>query len=402
MRIERTHVLAASLAMILAAGAASAADAPADAAAAPAKPALPSVSDLLDASGIAATGYVSGTFDHLGFSGSNAEYPQQDSYSTFTLQQAAFTLSKLPMTGFGALVNVLAGQNIYTPNYAVSDAYSGGRSGVTSTQFQIAQGYLQWIGGPLTVIAGKYATLIGAEVLASPGNTNVTRSLLYSFEPVTHTGARLTWAASSEVNLTIGLNNGFVISDETSARTDKTLEAGIGWTPSKAFAWTLGGYYGRDTNNAGIPATQYLLDTVLTWTASPALTVVVSADDGQADQAYGLKSSSASWYGVAGYLNYAINDTWRVSLRGEYYDDKDGYLTLYGPNGEALGYDSNYPLASPVGQNLYEGTVTFGYDPTKNIELRLEGRYDTYGGNATLKVPSVDVYQGWLEALYKF
>lgn len=408
MRTDRRYILAASLALLGAAGAVSAADAPADAAAAPAKPALPSVSDLLDASGITATGYVSGTFDYLGFSGSNAEYAQQDSYSTFTLQQAAFTLSKLPTSGFGALVNVLAGQNIYTPNYAVSDAYYGGRSGITSTQFQIAQGYLQWIGGPLTVIAGKYATLIGAEVLASPGNTNVTRSLLYSFEPVTHTGVRLTWAASSVVNLTLGVNNGFVVSDETSARTDKTLEAGIGWTPSKTFAWTVGGYYGRDTNNAGLPATQYLFDTVLTWTATPALTVVLSADIGQADQAYGLKTTSASWDGIAAYLNYAINDTWRVSVRGEYYDDKDGYLTLYQQNVNALseGYGEGQitggTISAPVGQNLYEGTVTFGYDPTKNVELRLEGRYDTYNGNSALKVPTVDVYQGWLEALYKF
>ena len=51
-------------------------------------------------------------------------------------------------------------------------------------------------------------------MLASSGNTNVTRSLLYSFEPVTHTGVRLTFAANDQVNLTIGANNGFVTSDE--------------------------------------------------------------------------------------------------------------------------------------------------------------------------------------------
>ena len=122
MRMYRINILAASVALIMAAGAASADDAPAAAAAAPAKPVLPSVADLLDASGISATGYVSGTFDYQGFSGSNAQYPAQNpGYSTFTLQQAAFTLSKLPMSGLGALVNVLAGQNIYTPNYAASE-----------------------------------------------------------------------------------------------------------------------------------------------------------------------------------------------------------------------------------------------------------------------------------------
>jgi len=401
--MNRTHILATSLALLSAAGAASAADAPAADPAAPAKPVLPSISDLLDASGITATGYVSGTFDNLSYSGGNAQYPKQDEYSTFTLQQAAFTLAKQPTSGFGGLVNVIAGQNIYTPNYAVSSAYSGGASGVTSTQFQLAQAYAQWVGGPLTVIAGKFTTIVGAEVLASPGNTNVTRSLLYSFEPVTHTGARLTWAATDQLNVIIGANNGFVVSDEVSARSDKTLEAGATWTPSKMFSWAVGGYYGRDTNTLGNPATQFLIDTVLTWTATSSLTAVVSADYAQVDQAYAPTGTSASWYGIAAYLNYALNDTWRVSLRGEYYDDKDGYLTLYDANYAALGLeDSRATIASPTGQNLYEGTITIGYDPTKNIELRLEGRYDTYNGNSALNAPSLDVAQGWLEALYKF
>ncbi len=401
MRNNRMNVAAASLILISAAGTAWADDAPA----APAKPALPSIADLLTGSGITATGEVSATYDHQGFSGSNAQFPQQDSYSTFTLQQAALTVAYQPMTGFGGLVTLLAGQNIYAPNYGAFEAYSGGKAGITSTQVQLAQAYAQWIGGPLTVIAGKYTTLVGAEGLLASGDTNVTRSLLYSFEPVTHTGVRLTYAADSTLNLIVGVNNGFVVSDETSARTDKTLEAGVAWTPNKMFAWTLGGYYGRDTNALGIPATQYIVDTVATWTATSALTVIATADYGHTDQAYDIKGSGASWYGVAAYVNFAINDTWRVSGRAEYYDDKDGYLTLYNQDYCALGEsgcEETAIIKSPQGQNLYEGTVTLGYAPSKNIELRLEGRYDSYNGNSTLLTPSINVYQGWLEANYHF
>jgi len=401
MRNNRMNVAAASLILISAAGTAWADDAPA----APAKPALPSIADLLTGSGITATGEVSATYDHQGFSGSNAQFPQQDSYSTFTLQQAALTVAYQPMTGFGGLVTLLAGQNIYAPNYGAFEAYSGGKAGITSTQVQLAQAYAQWIGGPLTVIAGKYTTLVGAEGLLASGDTNVTRSLLYSFEPVTHTGVRLTYAADSTLNLIVGVNNGFVVSDETSARTDKTLEAGVAWTPNKMFAWTLGGYYGRDTNALGIPATQYIVDTVATWTATSALTVIATADYGHTDQAYDIKGSGASWYGVAAYVNFAINDTWRVSGRAEYYDDKDGYLTMYNQDYCALGEsgcEETAIIKSPQGQNLYEGTVTLGYAPSKNIELRLEGRYDSYNGNSTLLTPSINVYQGWLEANYHF
>jgi hypothetical protein len=48
-----------------------------------------------------------------------------------------------------------------------------------------------------------------------------------------------------------------------------------------------------------------------------------------------------------------------VSLRLEYLDDKDGFVTGAG-----------------VQQKLKEGTLTFGYDPIKSFELRIEARYD--------------------------
>jgi hypothetical protein len=70
----------------------------------------------------------------------------------------------------------------------------------------------------------------------------------------------------------------------------------------------------------------------------------------------------ASWHGAALYVNYAINDVWRVSLRGEYLDDMDGFLT-------------------GAEQTLKEGTFTVGYSPVKNFELRAEFRYDKSGAN---------------------
>jgi hypothetical protein len=377
MHKYRTNILAVSLGLLSASAAALADEAPpADKAA---KPVLPSVSDLLDASGITATGYVSGTYSFQTYSASGVPAPKDT--NAFILQQAAFTLAKQPMAGFGALVNVIAGQNIYTPNYGTAGASK------TSTQFQLAQGYLQYIGGPVTVIAGKFVTLAGAEVLASSGNTNITRSLLYSFEPVTHTGARLTYAATDQLSLIIGANNGWIYSDEISAGTGKTVEAGVAWTPSKAFSWTLQGYYGEDTNFRGTTSHHALIDTVATWNVSSALTLVGSVDWGQVDRhpfGLGISPGSADWYGIAGYLNYALNDQWRVSGRGEYFDDQKGYLTGVGP---------------ASGQKLYEGTVTLGYDPVKSFELRIEGRYDTYDVNSG---PSVKVTQGWLEGLYKF
>ena len=100
MRLYRTSAGIALAVLTALAGVAHAEDA------AP-KPALalPSISDLLTASGLTLTGYVDGTF------AAEKDDTTKQSYDTFALQQAAFTLSMLPKSGFGALVNVVAGQN---------------------------------------------------------------------------------------------------------------------------------------------------------------------------------------------------------------------------------------------------------------------------------------------------
>jgi hypothetical protein len=352
--------------------------------AAPAKPSFPSVSEILEASGLTLTGYVDGTF------ADQRNDTRGKDYDTFALQQAAFTLSKLPTAGFGALVNVVAGQNPYsTTGFGSTPAGQG----ASTTGFYVLQGFVQYATGAWTLQGGKFSTLAGAELAAPISNTNTTRSILFSFEPVTNSGVRVTYAANDKLNLILGVNNGWTNSQDTADGADRTLEAGLAYTPSKALAWTLQGYYGRDNSNYAdingpINADLGLLDTVLTWSATAALTLVGSVDYGSV-QSTSL-TPSASWYGVALYGSYAINDFWRVSLRGEYFDDRDGYLTK--------NFDADYVGSD---QKLKEITVTFAYDPIKSVEVRLEGRYDDPSTVAGAQlVPKT--YQGWIEAIYKF
>ena len=95
-----------------------------------------------------------------------------------------------------------------------------------------------------------------------------------------------------------------------------------------------------------------------TYNATDAVTVIVSFDWGKQEQ-HTSGDPDLEWNGAAFYTNYALSDQWRVSLRLEYLDDKNGFVTGTG-----------------VAQTLKEGTLTFGYDPVKNFELRLEARYD--------------------------
>ena len=79
---------------------------------------------------------------------------------------------------------------------------------------------------------------------------------------------------------------------------------------------------------------------------------------GQAAATCRPEPATSTGSGLAFYTNYAFTNQWRVSLRAEYLDDKDGFLTRN------------------TVQKLKEGTLTFGFAPVKSFELRLEARYD--------------------------
>ncbi len=353
---------------------ASAEDAPAKAAA----PAGPGLSDVLTASGLTATGYVAASYYHS--NGYSTDHQFDNKHDSFQVDQAAFTLAYQPKEGFGALVNVAAGEDMKILNAA---------EGSNPNTFDIVQGFVQYIGGPISVIAGKYVTLAGAEVIAPTGNSNFSRSFLFYAEPLTHTGLRATYAVSDTLSLVVGVNNGWNYSSLTTSGS-KTAEVGMSWAPAKAFALTAQAYVGKDPT---FDAQRTLVDAVATYNATDALTFIASFDWGKQEQ-HISGNPDLEWNGAAFYTNYALSDQWRVSLRLEYLDDKNGFVTATG-----------------VAQTLKEGTITFGYDPVKNFELRLEARYDkstepTFIRNITDEPsvnPSADSQTGFaLQGVYKF
>jgi hypothetical protein len=321
-------------------GVANAADAPAE----PAKYTGPSFSDILTGWGLTASGYVAASFYHS--NGYPFNIHQFDTkHSTAQLDEAGFSLAYQPKEGFGALVDIITGEDA-----RILQAAEGGSGTV-----DVRQAFLQYATGPLTVIAGKYVTLAGAEVINPTLNTNFSRSILFfDAEPLTHTGIRATYAVNDTLNLIAGVNNGW-----NTTSTDygsKTGEVGAAWTPNKIFSLTAQAYFGKAGSYSPFDSERTLIDVVATYNATSSLTLILNADW---DQQQGVGNGpSSTWGGLAGYANYAFNDQWRVSGRLEYFDDKDGFAT-------------------GAVQHLWEGTVTFGYAPTKSFEVRAEFRYDS-------------------------
>ncbi|MGH8219443.1 MAG: outer membrane beta-barrel protein [Steroidobacteraceae bacterium] len=310
------------------------------------KPAAASWADTLAAWGVTANGYVATSYAYS--NGYPFNIHQFDpNHDTFQLDEAGFSIAYQPKQGFGALADVIAGEDAKILNAAENG------SGV----FDIRQAYLQYATGPLTVQAGKLLTLAGAEVINPTQNTNFSRSLLFfDNEPLTHTGVRATYAVTGTFNFIAGVNNGWNVMSTSYG--SKTGEVGVGWTPNKTFSVTTQAYFGK---MLPYDAQRTLVDVVATYNATSSLTLILNVDWDQQAQAFGVGvPGTATWYGTAAYANYAFSSQWRVSGRLEYLDDKDGFAT-----------------GAVDGQHLWEGTVTFGYAPTSNFELRLEGRYDS-------------------------
>lgn len=384
-----------SLAALAADEPAKPAEAPAAAAPAePAKPTGPSLSDVLGVSGIDMKGYVDAAFSYLSTkgqfsSGANSRVFDYE-HDSFNLHQVGLTIAKQPKEGFGAVLNVTAGKDVKTIKSFDQ----------SSDSFDITQGFIQYAGGPWTIIGGKFVTLAGAEVIDPTAGTNYSRSILFGYAiPFTHTGVRATYAANDQTSLIVGINNGWdQLKDMNS---NKTVELGATFAPTKTMSFAATIYSGTEdvaqvagVQSPGARANRTVVDLVATFNVTEADTIIANFDYGsQKDCTPGFCPTitagkvDAKWNGLAAYWNHTISDQLRLSLRGEYFNDKDGYRT-------------------GVAQKWKEVTATLAYMPTKSVELRAELRGDfsdksgflkTDGSTTTKNQQSVGV-----EAIYKF
>lgn len=351
-----------------------------------ARAAVPTLDKVLEASGISVNGYIDAAYSNAdkniqtGFS--NRVFDSQN--NSFALHQAGLTIAKQPKEGFGGLVNITAG----------TDAQVINSVGAPASQFDVTQAYGQYAKGALTVIAGKFVTLAGTEVIASTGNTNFSRSILFGAIPFTHTGVRGTYAPSDTASFTAGVNNGWdQIADQNRG---KTLELGTTLTPIKPLT-LVGSYYsGQDTAAAGgapapAPAaqgTRNSLDLVATYTVSDPLTLGLEYL-GVTQENVGATRTKAKYSGLAGYVTYMFTPKWRGVVRYESFDDKNGFH-----------------FATATGTKYKETTLTVSYLASDSYELRGEVRSD----NASVAVfsdtngagPSRDLKTFAIQGIFKF
>src|SRR6266487_142313 len=270
-----------------------------------AKPApVPTLDKILEASGISVSGYIDAGYTH---SDRNVEtafstrvFDSQN--NSFALHQFGLQVAKQPKEGFGGLVNITVGKDAQVIHSLPEPQPVPGVVPISS-MFDVTQAFVQYASGPLTVIAGKFVTLQGSEVIWSPTNPNASRSILFGAIPFTHTGVRATWALNDTVSLIAGVNNGW--DQLTDSNKAKTAELGVTLNPIKPLTITVSDYYGKETVPFATPGAgegkRNSLNVVASYTIIDPLSVGLEVLSVSQENAGG-GTTKQKYSGVAGYV----------------------------------------------------------------------------------------------------
>ncbi|MDY0331315.1 MAG: outer membrane beta-barrel protein [Thiomonas sp.] len=364
--------IAAAVAAALAstAGVASAQTTPA-----PAAPAVPSLGAVIAATpGLSISGYMAGSYTYFDTS-STLLRAYDNKTNGFSANQASATVAYLPSSGFGAQVNVIAGNDAKVLNG-------------NDSAFYLNNAFVQYANGGLTILGGKFSSLAGYESTNPVNDSTVSRSILFwDMEPGALTGLRASYAVSPALTVIGGVNNGWV--SPQPSNTAKTIELGLTGSPSSLFSYTADYYRGQSPLFGGSTnGVLQLFDFVGSFNVNSALTLAANVDLLSKDDALpGGGAGKAN--GLALYATYALSDQFSLAARGEYIDDKDGIVS--GSNGTS--------------NKLKELTLAVNYTPVKNFKLSAEVRQDKSDnaiftdkdGSPTTKQNSVE-----LMAVYSF
>jgi hypothetical protein len=313
-----------------------------------------------------------------------------DKANQFDINQAELWLEKPTSTespiGFG--VDFIIGRD-------AKKIHSVGL-GNSEDVFDLTQAYVTYkapIGKGLDLKAGKFVTLHGAEVIRRTGNFNISRSIQFGFAiPFTHTGFTATYPVTDWLTLTGGIVNGWDNSDDNND--GKSLHGMATITPLKDLTVILGGTWGAEQTDRTGPK-RALLDFLVTYKPIPPLTLTVNYNHGSEDEAFGVGTPTATWHSVSGYATYDVTDKLSVGVRGEYFEDQDGFR---------LGFDPN--TGKPF--DVWEFTLTGRYKLLDHLFASVEYRHDEAtnsakvfdDGNAQFNAASQDTIA--VELVYQF
>jgi hypothetical protein len=289
--------------------------------------------------------------------------------NTFSLNHANIQILKSADSGLGFLADldfgdtaeIVGGVTRWSNNV---DAQGNPTNTESRNSIELRQAYLTYkfpVGNGLTLKAGKFVTLAGAEVIKSWNsfNYNISNSILFGWAlPFTHTGLMANYPINDYVGLDLGVVNGW---DNVADNNDgKTVHGGLSLKPHEKLTFYFTGSYGPEQNDRG-GSKRALITSLVTYKPTDRLTLILDHNWGNesdlVEDSDGDLTKSADWHGIAGYAIYSLTDKLSASLRGEWFSDMDATRT-------------------GVKQDLWEITPTLTYSIAEGLFARFEYRHD--------------------------
>jgi hypothetical protein len=214
----------------------------------------------------------------------------------------------------------------------------------------IYQASVSYAKDKLSLEGGVYPSHIGFEGFFSKDNWNYTRGWLGELTPYYQAGVKAAYAWSDRWSGQLHVLQGWqLIHDNNRGRSVGTQIAYSDNRLSASLNTLIGPELANDNSHMRLFG-----DLVATYKATPKLTVAGSLDRGR--QAL-PGAAYANWLGASAWGRYAINDRHAIAVRLDRLRDPDNGI-------------------SGFAQTLSSATLTYEFDPTKNLILKVDARRD--------------------------
>ena len=301
---------------------------------------------------------------------------------SFDGQANVFTLNAFQLRADGQ-VGDNAGYTakaLFGHDATVINAATIGSGGTSDVAIEEAYAwYKAPLGSGLTITAGRFVTLEGIEVIEGSQDYTVSRGLLFGLaEPLTHTGVKANYQFIKQLDLTLGVVNGWDANTENN--TSKTFIGRLGINLGDPFSGGISWTYG-DEKATGTDVSNHdnrtSLDATFSTVFNKNLTLAYQANYGEeantnvyAESHNGTVApagtSYGTWFGFGLQPKWTINDKWWLGARYEYFEDKDGGRLA--ANG--------FGVQKPETASIQSISIAPAYNLTSNMVFQTEFRYD--------------------------
>jgi len=374
--------------------------------------------------GVKLSGYVDAGYSY-NFTGSGNNSMVSTRYATDTAQRGDFNLYAVKLAleksmtsenkaQAGFRTDVMIGEDAsYFLNRSPNAGYNTNNN---SNSLFLEQAYVSIrapVGNGWDFKVGKFVSTLGYEVMERPANMNTTFGILFNVMPLYYTGVLSSYKFDDYLDGKLGVVNGSNSDNNTTlnpnsgdgvallASLDVTAPGGnANW--SNNFQYSTG--YDNNTstgstnssltstsqparsNNGNISAYMLVYNSWGNWAPKFAddkllfaFNTVFGNLSGSAQS--GPANINTHWYGAGAYAKYQFNDWFSLCSRGEYLgSNNDGVIGYVGASTTTNTPEPNNPTRHVTGVNLWEYTLTAGFNVIDNLLIRAEYRLD-WGSN---------------------